>query len=119
MKMLAAQADQRWREKESFLDKPSDLGQPQPLLRPKGVQGDGYAEGQSESEEKEGVRSMVGDQREVQGKIQGKDVDKGRFKGETREKPPPEDDPWKKYNQRGPSEGWQPESWTPSAAGRR
>lgn len=119
MKILAAQADQRWREKESFLDKPSDLGQAQPLLRSKGDQGDGYARGQSESEEKEGVRSMVGDQREVQGKIQGKDVNKGRFSGETREKTLPEDHSWKQYNQCGPSDGWQPESWTPPAAGRR
>lgn len=118
MKMLAARADQRWREQESFLDKPSDLGQPQPLLKPRGDQGDGYATGQSEDDSVEGVRSAVGDQSEVQGKFEGKDVDKERFKGDTRETPR-DQNPWKKAIQRSPGEAWQPEQWKPSASGRQ
>ena len=101
------------------MDKPTDLGQPQPLLQPKSDQGDGYARGQGEDQSIEGVKSMVGNQNEVQKKMEGRDADKGKFKGETRDASQEREDPWKQYSQRGPSEGWQPQPWTPNVAGRR
>lgn len=105
MRQLAALADQRWAEKESVLDDPRKTGQTGPLMLPR--DNAGYGMGQTESEDKEGVRNMAATAEEVQGKTEGKGsaVDKGRFKGETREK-----DPWSKT---GPSEGWQPQAWTP------
>lgn len=112
VKQLAAQADQRWREQESFLDSPKQYGQSKPLMEPRDK--GGYVP-QTEPDSKQGVRNMAADPNEVAGKIRGEDVDKGRFKGETKEEPREgKPSPWDRYkHQKGPSEGWQPEGWSP------
>lgn len=112
VKQLAAQADQRWREQESFLDSPAQYGQPTPLMEPRDR---GGHVPQTEPDANQGVRNMAAFPDEVAGKARGEDVDKGRFKGETREEPrEDQSSPWDRYKQqKGPSEGWQPENWTP------
>jgi NADH dehydrogenase [ubiquinone] 1 alpha subcomplex assembly factor 2 len=98
LKYLAQQADERWASKPSFLDKPR--GQPKPATMPKDP--GGYAV-QTEPDEKEGARSAV-------------------------DTPPVEPEPPKSAKRAdlrkqagsgGPSERWQPESWTPGSAKER
>lgn len=76
---------------------------------------------QTEQDSHQGVRNMAADPREVAGKIRGEDVDKGRFKGETKEEPRDgKPSPWEQYKQqKGPSEGWQPDAWKPGKVERR
>lgn len=113
MKQLAAQADERWRNQESFLDAP-DRQQPAPAI---GVKDPGGYAPQTEPEEKQGIMNDVEDPVKVQKAVDGKETDEGRFRGSTREK---EEAPWAKNQPKGnPGEGWQPESWTPGAAPRR
>ncbi len=116
MRQLAAAADQRWAEKPSFLDKPKDTEQVGPQLKPRDPAG--YVT-QTENESREGVMNAAKSDEELKGVARGEDVDKGRFKGATREPPRGKtDDPWKKH-QGGPSEGWQPQSWQPDSSARR
>ncbi|KAJ9667740.1 hypothetical protein H2201_002275 [Coniosporium apollinis] len=106
MKELAAAADQRWASKSSALDPPSKQ-QPLLPLRPRDPAGDAP---QTEPEQNEGVTNMAASPEEVVKSAEGEDVDKGRFKGETREPP------WK-GEKAAPQEEYK--SWTPSAAKRR
>lgn len=127
MKELAAQADERWRSQESFLDAPRTQ-QPAPAVGTRDPAG--YAP-MTEPEEKQGVRSGVEDQGKVDKAVRGEEVDEGRFRGETSEKDAPVtankgkgkktgEAPWAKQIPKGaPGEKWQPESWTPGAAPRR
>lgn len=120
MKQLAAKADQRWKSIPSFLDKPQEMAQAQPLLQPR--DNAGYGRGQTESEGHEGVMNAAKSEQEHIDALQGKDVDKGRFKGETREQDPREADPLKlqqRGRSSGPSDGWQPEAWSPGKSQRR
>jgi len=98
LKNLAQQADERWASKPSFLDKP--LEQPKPATLPKDPGGYGP---QTEPDEKEGVRSAVDTP--------------------VPDPEPPESmrkpDPWKRAQGGGPSEKWQPASWTPGSAKNR
>lgn len=120
MKQLAARADERWKSIPSFLDKPRDTEQAQPLLQPR--DNAGYGRGQTESEQHQGVMNAAKTEQEHVDVLQGKDVDKGRFKGETREPSPRDADPLKlkqRTKSTGASEGWQPAAWSPGKAQRR
>ncbi|KAK5108694.1 hypothetical protein LTR62_008099 [Meristemomyces frigidus] len=116
MKKLAARADERWKSIPSYLDAPARQ-QPQPATELKDP--GGYAP-QTEPENKQGVSSAVEDigkvaKVAVEGK-DGKEVDEGRFKGQTKEREP---SPWAQRPQGSPGEGWQPQTWTPGPAARR
>ena len=56
LKQLAQLADERWVSKKSYLDAPKDTAQPAPATLPKDPGGYG---GQTEPEEKQGVRSAI------------------------------------------------------------
>jgi NADH dehydrogenase [ubiquinone] 1 alpha subcomplex assembly factor 2 len=117
MKELAAEADERWTSKESFLDAPQQQ-QPGPAI---GVRDPaGYAP-MTEPEDKQGVSSGVEVEEKVGRAMEGEKVDEGRFRGETRERPRErEEAPWANQAPKGsPGESWQPSSWTPGAAPRR
>lgn len=99
-----------------MLDKPKDTAQVGPSLNPRDPAG--YL-GQTEGEDKQGVRNLAKTAEEMEGVAEGRDVDKGRFKGETREKPrEKKEDPWKKAGVSS-GEAWQPQSWTPGKSERR
>lgn len=123
MKQLAARADERWKSLPSYLDAPK-MQQPQPGTVPKDP--GGYL-GQTEPDERQGVKSAVEDQSKVSQIVEGKDakeVDEGRFKGKTKEKKTRmerEPAPWEKeaMKRRNPGEDWQPESWMPGVTPRR
>ncbi|KAK0933636.1 hypothetical protein LTR29_014808 [Friedmanniomyces endolithicus] len=121
MKQLASRADDRWKSVPSYLDAPS-AQQAQPALQPRDPAG--YVQ-QTEPENKQGVTSAVEDavkvhEVAVDGK-DGKEVDEGRFKGSTREKPRERGPaPWEQQQAKGtPGENWQPAAWTPGTAQRR
>ncbi|KAL1616976.1 hypothetical protein SLS56_011196 [Neofusicoccum ribis] len=110
LKQLAAEADARWAAKPSALD---PLPQPRPHPQLNSRDPAGHAP-QTEPEEREGVRNAVGSPGEVEASAQAKEnVDKGKFKGNTKEKAPP---PWQEPKS---SQEWQPDSWTPKPAARR
>ncbi|GAB7356689.1 hypothetical protein MBLNU459_g7400t1 [Dothideomycetes sp. NU459] len=114
MRQLAADADARWAEKESFLDSPSKQ-QPAPAIGVKDPAS--YMHNtQTEPERNEGVRSAVGDSSEVKASSVGRPTDEGRFKGKTKDK---DANPWAKAHTGGPGESWQPDSWSPGVAQRR
>lgn len=121
MKELAAEADERWNSKESFLDAPQRQ-QPAPAI---GVKDPGGYVPMTEPEDKQGVASAVEEQEKVDRAIEGEKVDEGRFRGETSERPrdkknKKEEAPWASQLPKGsPGESWQPGSWTPGAAPRR
>ena len=119
MKELAAEADERWRSKESFLDAPQQQ-QPAPAI---GIKDPGGYVPMTEPEDKQGVSSAVEEQEKVGRALEGEKVDEGRFRGEaTSESPKKKKDeaPWAKQAPKGsPGETWQPTSWTPGAAPRR
>ncbi|OJD29188.1 nadh:ubiquinone oxidoreductase subunit [Diplodia corticola] len=109
LKQLAAAADARWAAKPSALDPP-----PQPQPAPQPEQRD-TAAGTSQTvfEQAQGVRNVAGAPDEVKASTKGQEnVDKGRFKGETKQKTP---GPWEEAK----SQEWQPEPWTPKLAPRR
>lgn len=98
LKYLAQQADERWASKPSFLDQPRD--QPKPATLPK-VPG-AYAP-QTDPDKKKGVGSTMDNPVAVP------------EPPKTEERP----NPWKRASSGGPSEQWQPESWTPGSAKKR
>jgi NADH dehydrogenase [ubiquinone] 1 alpha subcomplex assembly factor 2 len=122
LKILAAQADQRWNEKASVLDAPGNvMGQPLPTLGVGMAQGetsDGAMKGKSGSTG--GVTSIVDDTTEPESV--GNQARESTLQPETtRESKKSEDekeDPWKKA-QGGPSEQWQPQAWTGGRAATR
>lgn len=120
MKELAAQADERWRSQESFLDAPRTQ-QPAPAI---GTKDPGGYVPMTEPESKQGVSSAVEEQEKVGEAMAGEKVDEGRFRGEqTKEKKKGKKEgeaPWASQLPKGaPGENWQPASWTPGAAARR
>lgn len=120
MKELAAEADERWKSKESFLDAP-ERQQPVPAI---GTNDPGGYVPMTEPENKQGVSSAVEEQEKVGRAIDGEKVDEGRFRGEaTSERPIKKKEgeaPWANQLPKGsPGETWQPSSWTPGAAARR
>ena len=117
LRQLAAKADERWKSIPSFLDNPADTAQAQPLLQPR--DNAGYS-GQSEGEKNEGVMNAAKTEEEHIASLQGEDVDKGRFKGETKEAEPTRTtDPFKAAQRGGAGEGWQPAAWSPGKAQKR
>lgn len=98
LKQLARLADERWASKPSYLDKPRE--QPGPATIPRDPAA--YV-GQTEPDEKEGVRSGVESPADQTDTRSGAKADKKN--------------PWAQ-ERGGPSEGWQPKSWTPDAARR-
>jgi len=118
MKQLAAKADERWNALPSFLDKPEDTGQAQPLLQPR--DNAGYGNGQTVEEKNEGVMNAAKTEEEHIASLNGEDVDKGRFKGDTKEAEPTRTtDPFKAQQRGGAGESWQPAAWNPGKAQRR
>lgn len=125
MKELAAEADERWRSKESFLDAPQTQ-QPAPAI---GTKDPGGYVPMTEPENKQGVASGVEEQEKVGKAMDGEKVDEGRFRGEGSERPrgkkgkngkKGKEAPWANQTPKGsPGESWQPSSWTPGAAPRR
>lgn len=121
MKELAAEADERWRSKESFLDAPQQQ-QPVPAI---GTKNAGGHVPMTEPEDKQGVSSAVEEPEKLGRAMEGEKVDEGRFNGEaTSERPKKKkkdgEAPWANQAPKGsPGETWQPTSWTPGAAARR
>ncbi|KAI5359291.1 Putative NADH dehydrogenase [ubiquinone] 1 alpha subcomplex subunit 12 [Septoria linicola] len=115
MKQLAAEADERWNSKPSFLDAPT-RNQPQAAT---GLKDPGGYAPQTEPEAKQGVRSAVDEPEKVEAASQGKQegLDEGRFKGtKTRDR---KENPWEKLQPKGNAgENWQPQGWTPAPAQR-
>lgn len=108
LKQLAAEADARWAAKPSALDPPPQ-SQTTPGLQPRDPAGHAP---QTEPEEREGVRNAVGAPEEVKASTSGKkNVDKGRFKGDTKEKPP---NPWQEAKST-----QEPQPWAPKIARRK
>ncbi|KKY14378.1 putative nadh:ubiquinone oxidoreductase subunit [Diplodia seriata] len=106
---LTPAADARWAAKPSALDPPPQP-QPAPQLEPRDP---GAHASQTEPEERQGVRNVAGAPDEVKASTKGQEgVDKGRFKGETKEKTPA---PWEEAK----SQEWQPAPWTPKIARRK
>lgn len=108
MKQLAAQADARWNSQERFADAPKSrtLGDgtgTETVPRDPG----GYV-GQTEPDSVEGVRQDVnradlplGDTEET-ARAEAGVATKAR-----------RENPWEKNRKQNPSEGWQPEAWSP------
>lgn len=122
MKELAAEADERWRSQESFLDAPRTQ-QPEPAI---GTKDPGGYVPMTEPEDKQGVSSAVEEEGKVGRAMVGEKVDKGRFRGKASERPgkgkgkKEGEAPWASQLPKGaPGESWQPGTWTPGAAPRR
>lgn len=98
MKKLAQLADERWASKPSYLDKPQTQ-QPAPVTRTSDPTIHPTESSGSAPDARPGVENAVESQAEGGKKEQA------------------EKKPWAKVPS-GPSETWQPESWTPSAARR-
>lgn len=103
MKELARLADERWASKPSFLDKPQEQ-QPGPAMQTADTT---HQHSPNQTEDKAGVKNAVGTPDEVD------EVGKKKKKKKKQKK----ENPWAKETG-GPSEQWQPESWTPGAAKR-
>ncbi|KAF2482764.1 hypothetical protein BDY17DRAFT_252174 [Neohortaea acidophila] len=95
MKQLAAEADERWKSKPSYLDPPSRQ-QPVPAVA--------SPESASPPQPEQEVNAAVG-------KDKGK-APAGKPAGK-------EPGPWDRAQRGAPSEKWQPASWTPGIAQRR
>ena len=91
IKHLARLADERWAEKPSYLDKPQEQ-QTGPAMQ---ASDPTYRNGPTHKEDRVGVKDAVGTAAELE------EVGKKKKKN-----------PWTKALG-GPSEKWQPESWTP------
>ena len=117
LKVLAAQADQRWRDKASVLDAPGNV-RGQPLPAPGTDKAADSVEGPKSRDVEEGVRSG-GVQRPVANESRTAEGDETqtpntkshpRKARESKEPVEEKEDPWKKH-QGGPSEQWQPQTW--------
>ncbi|MCJ1282719.1 hypothetical protein MMC26_002044 [Xylographa opegraphella] len=106
LKQLARLADERWAAKPSFLDAPKERSQPGPATLPRDP--GGYV-GQTEPDEKEGVRNLVAG---VDDMVESNNDSKvtQQYKGK--------DNPWK-TRKGNPGEDWQPAAWTPGSTNRR
>jgi len=100
-------ADERWASKPSLLDRPTVQPGLETIPRDPG----GYA-GKTEPAEKEGVRNAVGTPEEIEEAKGGKGDNPWK-----RQKGGKGDNPWKRQKG-GPSEGFQPEAWSPGVVKR-
>ena len=108
MKQLAAEADERWKSKPSFLDAPKrqQPEAPTAITDSKPVP--------EAVDEKSGadLKSPVGDQKEVDQASGVHSQDQARKKSDERA-------PWATTQKGAPGEKWEPASWTPGVAKRR
>ncbi|KAI1114860.1 hypothetical protein F5Y14DRAFT_156550 [Nemania sp. NC0429] len=108
IKVLAAEADARWRAKPSLLDMPETTTKKEAVVAP----GDGQVRAARES----GAQLETPPQRQTQGGGGGE----GRRPGKEEEQTgTPSPDPWKRAERGAPGETWQPEAWTPTPARKR
>lgn len=109
IKVLAAAADARWASKPSMLD-PPDKQQPAQMLTSRdpstGVAQTGAVD-TSNINVQERSPKIVGD------------ASRGNTSANYMPESEPKDSPWKKATRGGPSEDWQPQSWTPSPTRKR
>ena len=101
MKYLARVADEKWTSKPSYLDRPQEQ-QPGPATQ---SHNPAYHAGGSFQPEKEGVRSAVGTEAELE---------QLKKKANKKKKAP---NPWEKETGN-PGDKWEPESWTPPPSNR-
>ena len=111
MKQLAAKADERWNSVPSFLDAPKHQ---QPAAATNIT--DSKPANPKETLESSGVQSAVAGVGEGQQADEIPKQDVGREAKRKREK---KENPWERPDQGGPSENWQPASWSPGVAQRR
>ena len=104
IKILAAAADKRWASKPSVLD-PPEKQQPIQMLTSRDPAG---SVGQTAPTSSKGAPCNVSGQADIDNAIKGKQTGKDM-----------KESPWKKTPRGGPSEDWQPESWTPAPAQKR
>lgn len=113
LKQLAAQADQRWQQQESYLDKPEETGQPEPLLAPRDK--GGYV-GSASRPNSSSTSAASSSSRQAAGEIDRKTQPLQQEKNERESKvdqaTKQRENPWAKHAH-GPSEGWQPKTWSP------
>lgn len=110
LKHLARIADERWASKPSYLDRPPQTQQPTPATRTTDPTLEG-AERNTQSTEAEGTESTA---HQAQAQTQTQTAQTRKDEGKKKE----EEDPWAKVRAGNPGDGWQPESWTPTAAKR-
>ena len=119
LKQLAARADQRWREQESYLDNPESTSQPQPLMEPNDP--GGYVGAVGGPKPAKASRVSVDDvnpsERDDQ-KIEAQERLRDDIGSEAEKPKPDEKSPWIKHA-KGPGEGWQPATWSPGKLGAR
>ena len=107
MKQLAAKADERWNSIPSYLDGP-ERQQPAPSVAI------------NETEKPSNAQSELGDAPGVKDTSIGNEEDAAQAsEKQVKGKRQREDNPWQKPQTGGPSERWQPESWTPGVVQRR
>ncbi|KAF2193731.1 hypothetical protein K469DRAFT_712522 [Zopfia rhizophila CBS 207.26] len=117
IKLLAAQADERWASKPSFLD-PPDKQQPIQMLvsRDSSTGGGQMNANQQVRDEADPPRTL---QEQETALVGGQNIVSApplkKFKVRTE----PKDSPWKQPTRSNSGDDWQPESWTPSPARRR
>lgn len=104
LKQLARLADERWAAKPSLLDPPSEPSKYEPATIPRDR--GGYV-GQTEPQEKEGVRNHVASASDTN----PSQAPEGAQKKE-------KINPWK-VNRGSPGEEWQPQAWTPANPGKQ
>lgn len=112
MRLLAAEADARWAAKPSLLEHdggaaataPGQVGagQPAPALESRAARGGGGQEVPGEETRRDAVAS--GPEQQQAAAAKAKDAEKK--------------DPWAQSRRGGPSEDWQPQSWSPPASKR-
>ena len=111
MKQLAARADQRWREQESFLDRPEQTGQPQPLMQP--LDKGGYDSGVSKPGAPGATDPSLNAANTAE-EVEQKTRDPSRQETQHSKTARPKDEnPWKRFERANPGEAWQPKAWTP------
>lgn len=106
LKQLAAAADARWASKPSFLDAPSEMGQPRPLMEPRD-QG-GYNDSVKEAGDPGVVSPVTSPLEQAEERVAG-------------QQPPrkEKDNPWDAAKGSNPGQDWQPQGWVPGKIERR
>ncbi|KAI6353461.1 hypothetical protein MCOR25_008980 [Pyricularia grisea] len=106
MKLLAAEADARWKAKPSILDPPSaTAGRHGTQSLP--VEGGGFVAEEQQQQKQQ--------QQQDDGVAVGQ---QGQHEQQASPPPAPAKDPWAKARG-GPSESWQPEAWKPTSTRKR
>ncbi|KAL9048980.1 MAG: hypothetical protein Q9162_007455 [Coniocarpon cinnabarinum] len=119
MRQLAAQADQRWKQQESFLDKPEETGQAQPLMQPldKGAYNGGASKPGAPSASDASL-NVTNTADEVQQKTRGTQSAQDDASGDSPQ-PSQKQNKLRKKFEDGRGDGWQPGSWSPGKLEKR